>query len=377
MTSSYATSAMRNTLRHAFETNNNQNFIKILPVKHRKCIYTVAAFLLFLGTFGPRTAWGQYQYGSSWTDTDNLQTAINGTSSGGTIYVYGTLGVINQNIAINKNITLAVYNSDNYGLVKITRTAACYIKVNAGYTLTIKNIIVDGNNLNCYMPLFEIHGTMIMQGTEADNTTPNPNNCKIINCVKLNYEGHFTDGAAIHVYEKTNSRLVCNGVTFANNQNRDKHAVSAGLTYGGGALFFGENSSFSLANCVFNNNTAYESGGAILMQYPLNSTIRDCVFNGNNAYLAGGAIYGLMQNGNKLDIQGTTVFENNRVDYNTSVGLQEPKRMGMGGAACLITLASKSSTFNIGTENNSHIVFNNNYASPYSIISILMCYGHL
>lgn len=282
-------------------------------------------------------------------------------------------GNIGGNISISKNITIAVQNTSDYGDFTLTRDGAYTITVNSGYTLTIKNIIIDGNNISSTKSLFWVVGTMNMEGqSKTDETIPDYNNCKIINSLKTN--SLPTNGAAVHVYR---GRLVCNGVTFENNENRDIHTQTEGLTYGGGALAFHDGASFSLTNCHFYNNKAYESGGAILLEYAGNSSIRNCTFGDsgkpNTAYLGGGAIYGLMQNGKALDIEGNTTFQYNQVVYNETTGIINPLRMGLGGAACLITFSTTSSTFNIGTESSSKIVFNNNYARFGGGALVLWC----
>lgn len=333
---------------------------------------TFLAFLLF--ALAPRVAWGQflYYYDNQWHQTDTLNNAINYTSNGGTIYMYAN-GNIGGNIFIRKNITIAVQNTSNYGNFTLTRDGNYNITVDSSYTLTIKNIIIDGNNTEGTNSLFVVKGTMNMTGQSKTNETiPDHNNCKIINSLKINSSN--TNGAAVHVYS---GRLVCNGVTFENNENRSIHTQTTAQVYGGGALAVHDGSSFSLTNCHFYNNKAYESGGAIFLEFAGNSSIRNCTFGAsgkpNTAYLSGGAIYGLMQNGKTLDIEGNTTFEYNQVVYNETTGIINPKRAGLGGAVCLMTNSTTSCTFNIGTESSSKIVFNNNYSRYCGGALVLWC----
>ena len=357
MTNAYAPSILRQTLCRDSQFNKQNHH----PMKRLKCICAVSAFLLFLGLFAPRVAWGQFQYynSGSWTDTPNLQTAIDNSSAGGTIYVYGTEGKINNDITVNQNITLAVYYQENYGSVRITRTSDKYITIKPGKTLTIKNIIIDGNNVGCRFALLTVEGTLIMEGRAKTGTGYDPNNCKIINCEKSNNTSisGLRNGSAISV--RANGRFECNSVTFENNKNRDIHPVNEGKAYGGGALAFHRDATFSLTNCIFNNNEAYESAGAIFLEYAGSGEINNCTFDGNISYWAGGAIYGILNDGATINITGATTFRNNQVNYSNSLGLSQPEFLGLGGA--IYFLSGKTCTFNIGDGSNT-VSFENNYA---------------
>ena len=352
MTSTYASSILRKTLCRDSQFNKQNHH----PMKRRKCICTVSAFLLFLGLFAPQVAWGQFKYyysGYSY-NTPYLSTAISYTSSGGTIYMYAN-GNIGSDISISKNITIAVENTSDYGKFTLTRNGDYTITVNSGYTLTIKNIIIDGNNTAGTESLFWVKGTMNMTGqSKTDETIPDHNNCKIIKCLKTSTTLN-NNGSAIHVYGDY-GQLVCNGVSFENNENRDLHSSSATDTYGGGALAVSDNARFNLTNCVFKNNRAYESGGAIILRKSGDSSIKDCTFEGNTAYWTGGAIYSVTSN--RLDVSGTTVFRNNKLNYWSSVG----KKEGFGGAACFVAMRSTPGKYYIGEEEGSNIIIENNYA---------------
>lgn len=365
MTSAYAPlSILRQTLCHASKATNNKANLSsknLSSKKNRAALLLLLAIALFAPRMARADGIGYFASSSDYnsqtlTTTNSLSTAIANAYSG-LIYIIDNGGIIDNNITITRSITINTKYSYQNGNYTLKRNGTYTITVNSGITLTIKNIIIDGNNIGHNIALFKCYGTIIMEGWKTDESDYEPENCKIINCVKKN-SNDLRNGSAIHVLNSS-GRLICNSVTFSDNQNRDLHNPHNGMAYGGGALAFHNGATFSLTNCHFKNNEGYESAGAIFLEYPGTSSITDCTFTSNKSYWAGGAIFGIMDDYAKLDIKGNTVFNSNRVDYSSTAGLLQPKYLGLGGA--IYFLSGTYCTFNIGDGTNT-VRFENNYA---------------
>ncbi|MEM9173686.1 MAG: choice-of-anchor Q domain-containing protein [Myxococcota bacterium] len=128
--------------------------------------------------------------------------------------------------------------------------------------------------------------------------------------------GALAGGGAISSF----APLVVSDSTFARNEAEF-----------GGALFCGAGQ-LDVTNSVFDQNVASEAGGAIRMEFITPATIRDGTFRFNEAGSEGGAVSALVS---ALEVSGTTLFQENRVDVDPSLG------SGGGGAVSVAGLTTR------------------------------------
>jgi len=229
--------------------------------------------------------------------------------------------------AINKAMVIDGLNQFNNQKIIFKKSAGNKFADLAGISLTLKNIVFDGESLS---------GAI---GITADNaSTLNLENCILKN---INSGGAANNGGAARVQ----------GIANITNCVFDSNTQGAG-TYGGGAICIYntanvliENSSFvnnngqrggaimangtaaftlKVSNTTFANNTATGStnarGGAVYLQGPtateVNSTFINCTFTGNSAINNGGGICAFASSGKKINIS----LINSIVTNNMSAG---------------------------------------------------------
>ena len=124
------------------------------------------------------------------------------------------------------------------------------------------------------------------------------------------YNGNLTishcdfsnNGATIH-FDGFNANLQILHSTFHNNLNED-----------GGAIYlkdFNGSAPIEITDCLFENNTAIDWGGAIYCFFPQqNLNITDCIFSGNTAGVCGGAICLDIFNGPLCEMTGCQFTDN-------------------------------------------------------------------
>lgn len=126
------------------------------------------------------------------------------------------------------------------------------------------------------------------------------NSIKIRKPLNIIGNGHIIDAdnkSSIFEFPSTDgTNCLISDVYFINGQTDAGGAIHCGL------------SSHIIRNCVFNNNIANRSGGAIFSSdnYNLSTKIENCLFNNNSAGEDGGAIYA-----DKTDVINDCIFNNN------------------------------------------------------------------
>ncbi len=229
--------------------------------------------------------------------------------------------------AINKAMVIDGLNQFNSQKIIFKKSAGNKFADLAGITLTLKNIVFDGENLS---------GAI---GITADNaSTLNLENCIIKN---INSSGAANNGGALRVQGIAN---ITNCVFDSNTQGAGTYGGGAICIYNtanvviensafvnnngqrGGAIMANGTAAFTLkvTNTTFANNQATGAsnarGGAIYLQGPtateVNSTFINCTFTGNSAINNGGGICAFASSGKKININ----LINSIVTNNMSAG---------------------------------------------------------
>ena len=376
MTSAYAPSILRNALCHASKTNNKNNKAKH-PMKYlyTKAIRAAAVLLFAVMAFLPMAAIGQVTV----SNFDNLKYYL----ERGYSVTLGSDIVLTDRITINSNTAPTIYgqgytlsrNSSAKGFIKIAGTNA---------RLTVSNVVFDGKG-------YRSSYAMIHCGVDLDsynNERLTVNNCTFKRCDKLG-QTEGSSGSAINCHG-SNVVLTCTDVEFSGNINRDTHADLTSTVHGGGALAVISGVTFYLTRCNFYDNVAAESGGAIYLFGAGEGSIKDCNIGidasdnarPNIAYIVGGGIFGTINPGKTLRIQGETRIQYNRVDFdsnNTYLSSANRTKFGQGGGIYFISGASgTTSSVIIGDDDNTSggpetITISNNYARGGGGGMVLWC----
>ena len=254
-------------------------------------------------------------------------------NNGGAIYVYGTSGQVGNNTL---NISDSLFESNH------TNKTGGAIGVNnigpSKFEIEINDTTFKKNNSTGYGGAIDVTtGGTGNVTINLDNTTFNGNKSK-------------SDGGAI-AYEKGNITSNIINSTFTNNTANN-----------GGAIYNFFNSTMTISNSSFEDNTTLGYGGAIANFGEL--TLENTSFKNNNSDTNGGAIY----NSNNLTIKATG---GNEVEITDNKAISEESTNGIhnGGYLYLTADNTSSITFNdniggygniyITDENTGTINFNN------------------
>ncbi len=144
------------------------------------------------------------------------------------------------------------------------------------YTISRGNVFLGRNNEDCHVlisnSLFE--NNISGQGGGGIGMSTHGTDLTVDNCEFVNNTGY---GGGIYFYGGTLS--LANSTFTANYGNS------------GGAVAIEYSQDFLIQNCIFDQNTAYVSGGAIYMSsYIQNGNLSDCYFTGNQTSYNGGAL---------------------------------------------------------------------------------------
>jgi len=227
----------------------------------------------------------------------SIQEAVNSANDYDTIFL--TQGVYSQSgIMIDKNITLQGLGQSS-DIIIDGKTENSIILINSRSTVKFFNITFinghgpeyggaihseEGGSVyveNCNFANNSVGtngGAIDIAGTHFTSKGKQytyygylyANNCTFLN----NFAGH--DGGALATY--WGNSYVYNSVFKYNYATRD-----------GGALRVGIYATTTTENCTFDNNTAYEWGGA-LYNWPGELTVNNCNITNNNAGTQGGAL---------------------------------------------------------------------------------------
>ena len=192
----------------------------------------------------------------------------------------------------NKDITLTSYSETNNtnSLIRADSLTSHMINNLAG-SLTLENIIVDGNNIEA-----QRSAIMINNGTKLNiNQNTTIKNCHNISTNNL----PETHGGAINVLNL--STVVVSSGTFSNNVSSDG---------GGGGVFYASEAYLQIKDGTFTQNKA-PRGGAVRFEGG-QLTVDNGTFSNNEATNNGGALYvGSISNGGTITINDGT-FKNNK-----------------------------------------------------------------
>lgn len=192
-----------------------------------------------------------------------LKTAVENANSNDRIFLDDGIYLCDNNkgIVIDKNLTII---GKSKGKVIIERQNEFgendKFSINSDVTLRLVNITIRNSQLS-------YGGTIFNEG-----------NLSIINC---NFANNRVYGSGGVIFNKGNLNI--SSSTFNNN-----HAID------GGAIYSDSGSSLKVFRCIFTNNTAEESGGAIFAAFKTNSfTVTGSTFTINIAE-KGAAIYNII-----------------------------------------------------------------------------------
>jgi endonuclease/exonuclease/phosphatase family metal-dependent hydrolase len=239
---------------------------------------------------------------------------------------------------ISKSLKIDGLNQFNGQRIILKKIAANKFADLSGITITLKNMILDGEN------------TISAIGITADNSsTLNIENCVLKN---INSSGAANNGGACRIQ----------GIANINNSLFENNTQGSG-TYGGGAICIYNSATVTIDNTSFIGNTAL-AGGAIMVNgtvtsgYTLNAT--NCTFANNEASLGttnrrGGAVY----------LQGPTATESNATFINCTFTGNEA--VNNGGALCVFASSGKKINVNLI---NSIFAHNISGGNKYSDIDV-------
>lgn len=219
----------------------------------------------------------------------SLYEAVNAAKDGDEIWICGDLTTENNQIVIQKDITIIGGFSES-DQSKDDRNNSRLSVISSD--LNVSMILINGS-ANIYLENVD----MINIDTSANSISVESNSkLMLYNCVFDNNVDTGQQGGAIRV---ENSELIVNNCSFTNNES-----------YGGGAIEV-LSSSLEIINSNFYNNYAEHDGGAIFTNssgYELN--IKNTTFSANLADDYGDSIY---TNANLITANCT--FENDPVTY--------------------------------------------------------------
>lgn len=258
-------------------------------------------------------------------------------------------------IAIVAGRTLEITSSSG-NTFKITSADARHFTVGAGSTLTLRGVILDGNNA---------HGGIEIDSTTAKSTLT-LDSAVIQNChtPATVYGGAvYMEGSSSVMGELliTGNTLIKNNIAYWGGglalkytrlSAKDNAVFTDNALYqgGGGAIFLWLSPAEISGNVQFlRNGVLSQPGGAIFTYTNQPLTIKDAVYFEGNTALAGGAICAGYNTGgysysSTVTITGNVVFKDNIASDN-------------GGA---IYSQSTQSTINIGTDQTSNVQFTGN-----------------
>lgn len=214
-----------------------------------------------------------------------LKDAVKNASDGDTIVVLSD--IIETGIVIDKNITITV--DDNISSVTHYRgSEGSLFTINENCTLTINGngkLILDGNSVSQKYPLVNISKSAVLN----------------IDSVTLQNSINSAKGGAIYV---DGAKLNATNCNFINNSAANGGAIAAGVPAG----------RITIDKCIFKNNNATQSGGAIHTVATIDITKSE--FSDNFAK-NGGAICNT--DGGVIRIYSNTLFKSNNAENGGAV----------------------------------------------------------
>ncbi|WP_298521600.1 hypothetical protein [uncultured Methanobrevibacter sp.] len=206
------------------------------------------------------------EIGAKAIDYRNIQSIIDGSEEGDTVYLNGTY-ICDYLVNINK--TVNIIGRDDGAVIKLSDE---YKEYNTPF-FNVNAPNVRMTNVKFVGGLFLFGGALTWQG----------DNGEIKNC-------EFTDNIA----------------------SSEENGI------GGAILLYGQNC--LMENCVFKNNHAYQHGGAVLW-YGDNGRIRDCVFQDNRASGNKGWGGALMLYADDCIVNNCTFINNTCTDYGGAIAI--------------------------------------------------------
>jgi len=141
---------------------------------------------------------------------------------------------------------------------------------------------------------FSVRGRIVINGTSEDS-------------VRFNAQNSSTGWYGLRFYDTTWNEMDSSKVAYCSFKNGKANGTDwDGF---GGGLFIYESSPVSVENCLFENNSATDSGGGIHIRYAT-PVIKNCTFRHNTAQNGGG----VQLAGSDSNIQ-YCIFENNSSNY--------------------------------------------------------------
>ncbi|QEC73846.1 T9SS type A sorting domain-containing protein [Arachidicoccus ginsenosidivorans] len=290
--------------------------------------------------------------GKTWEDAyTNLQTAIDGASSGDSIFVAEGIYQPASGVSFTMKEGVKIFGG-------FLGTETAFYERNLAHKATLQgngtSVIV--NNNNGLTATTEIDGFIVTGGNNGDNAGGGMDNTAVSptirNCV---FTGNTASiGGAIHNYNASSPTII--NCVFSGN---------AGIGAGGGAIYNMNHSNPFIIGCVFSQNTG-PYGGAIQNRFHSAPVITNCVIYGNTSF-QGGGIYNSASDpvitnsiiwGNVANGEGNGLFNNSAVPVISYSDIQDGLVGGAGnistdplftnGAGGDYTLQSTSLCLNAG-----------------------------
>ena len=260
---------------------------------------------LFGGFNGTETAFTQRNINTNLTTLSGDLGVVNNTADNAYHVITAICGGVTQfdTTTIVDGFTITGGNANgpgfNYNGSALVGADGGGIEIGAYATgaqnkMLLQNSIITGNNAG-------VAGGVYCGGYSGGISSPTVRNCTI------SYNT-ASDVGGLHSYSGgtgAQSQASVSNCRFIGNKANQGGAMGAYIQSGG-------NSSPTVTNCVFENDTAVNTGGAINVYGSASFTINNCVFAGNittNAGAGGGGAIN-MNGGNAVTISGST-FSNN------------------------------------------------------------------
>jgi predicted outer membrane repeat protein len=271
-----------------------------------------------------------------------IQKVIDIVSDGGIVYLEADsifTGAGNNNITINKNLTLSTYNSGTSPIIDMQSTMSCrFCTIDGSYTVTIYNLDIrngavpdGGAGIYVKAPDNGQYCNLYIYGCNFSGNKDYKVEGGAIYAMNLTEvyieQSSFTDNMAYGVGGAVSScgRLTVAGSIFKNNSTKKGSGGAVGVS-----TLLGNDVKGVLHDSYFENNYAVGSGGAFAT-YDGQIEISRCIFKNNKCKQLGGAVVSMANRTNML-IQGSSFSNNESLsNYGGAINADDAKSLEIVG----------------------------------------------
>jgi len=268
----------------------------------------------------------------------DLQTALT-TAGTNTIALANDIdftSTTNPNIllAANSNITI---DGNGFSLIREAGSSGQMLQVPATTTLDLENVTVNGNNISTANScLYDNGGTLnLAANTIVENCTNNAG-----------------DGGGI--YFNAGSTGTMNSSIIRSNTVQGNTPTSG---HGAGAFIGAGTIGVSVVGSTFINNSANQSGGAIMSDGPL--TVTNSTFTDNTSVASGSGAVGFSATASELSISDSSFTGNSAYTNGGAVSV--------GGVDSDITINDSTFTDNVAIRSAGAIMLNSGFSGTLTV----------